>query len=62
MTNMWMVRSGLRSFLIEDFKQLNLVAVGWNVGNLSEKSNDEIKKLLRQKYHNKQKSDMLIIN
>lgn len=52
-----MVRSGLRSFLIDDFKKFNLVAIGWNIGDLSNKSPEEIKTLLRQKYKNKQKSD-----
>lgn len=52
-----MVRSGLMSFLIDDFKKFNLVAIGWNIGDLSNKSPDEIKTLLRQKYKNKQKSD-----
>ena len=52
---MWMVRSGYKSFLIDDFKKLNLVAIGWNVGDLSDKSSEEIKKLLKQKYHNKSK-------
>ena len=54
---MWMVRSGYKSFLIDDFKKHNLVAIGWNIGELSDKSPEEIKKLLKQKYHNKNKVD-----
>lgn len=57
LTSMWMVRSGLMSFLIDDFKQFNLVAIGWNIGDLSNISHDEIKSLLRKKYNNKKKSD-----
>ena len=57
MTNMWMVRSGLESFLIDDFKENNLVAIGWNVGDLTNKSREDIKKLIKQKYGNKNKSD-----
>lgn len=52
-----MVRSGNFSFLIDDFRKLNVVAIGWDVGDLSDKSPDEIKKLLSKKYHNKSKSD-----
>ena len=57
MTNMWMVRSGFESFLIDDFLEFNLVAIGWNIGDLSDKSPKEIRKLLRQKYHNIKKGD-----
>lgn len=57
MTNMWMVRSGYKSFLIDDFLKQNVVAIDWDVGDLSDKSPEEIKKLLKQKYHNKNKVD-----
>lgn len=43
---MWMVRAGENAFLIDDFKDLNIVAIGWNVGDLSGKSPDEIKLLV----------------
>ena len=52
MTNMWMVRAGPGSFLIEDFKKYNLVAIGWNFGDLSDKSADDIYELFRKKYGN----------
>ena len=52
MTNMWMVRAGSNSFLIDDFKQNNLVAIGWNLGDLTNKSADEIYELFRKKYRN----------
>lgn len=48
MTNMWMVRAGSNSFLIDDFKQNNLVAIGWNLGDLTNKSGDEIYELFRK--------------
>lgn len=50
MADMWMVRAGSDSFLIDEFKQKNLVAIGWNVGDLSNKSLDEIKELFYKKY------------
>ena len=52
MANMWMVRAGSNSFLINDFKQNNLVAIGWNLGDLTNKSGDEIYELFRKKYRN----------
>ncbi len=47
-----MVRAGSNSFLINDFKQNNLVAIGWNLGDLTNKSGDEIYELFRKKYRN----------
>ena len=52
MVDMWMVRAGPSSFLIEDFKKNNLVAIGWNLGDLSNKSADDIYGLFRRKYRN----------
>ena len=52
MTNMWMVRAGPGSFLVEDFKKYNLVAIGWNLGDLSDKSAEDIYELFRKKYRN----------
>ena len=51
MVNMWMVRAGENAFLINDFKELNLVAIGWEVGDLSDKNPNEIKQIMRKKYH-----------
>ena len=42
MTNMWMVRAGENSFLIEDFKNNNIVAIGWDLGDLREIPDEEI--------------------
>lgn len=47
-----MVRAGSNSFLINDFRQNNLVAIGWNLGDLTNKSGDEIYELFRKKYRN----------
>ncbi len=47
-----MVRAGSNSFLINDFRENNLVAIGWNLGDLTNKSGDEIYELFRKKYRN----------
>lgn len=50
MTNMWMVRAGENSFLIEDFKNNNIVAIGWDLGDLREIPDEEIATLFEEKY------------
>ena len=50
MANMWMVRAGENAFLIDDFKELNIVAIGWEIGDLSNKNPNEIKKIMAKKY------------
>ena len=50
MTNMWMVRAGENSFLMEDFKNNNLVAIGWDLGDLREISDEEIESSFKEKY------------
>ncbi len=49
---MWMVRAGPGAFLKEDFKKYNLVAIGWNLGDLTNKSFEEIRQLYYKKYKN----------
>ena len=49
---MWMVRAGEHTFLIDEFIKNNIVAIGWDLGDLSEKSDDEIKELFKKKYKN----------
>lgn len=53
-SRMWMVRAGHGGNLFENFKEKNIVAIGWDIGNLSKISTistlDEIKKLVREKY------------
>lgn len=56
-----MVRAGKNSFLIDEFKRLNLVAIGWDLGDLTDKSPDEIKELVYQKYpYNENRQNGLI--
>ena len=50
MTNMWMVRAGENSFLIEDFKNNNIVAIGWDLGDLREIPDEETAELFEEKY------------
>lgn len=50
MANMWMVRAGEKAFLIDDFKELNIVAIGWEIGDLVDKTPDEIKEIMVRKY------------
>lgn len=50
MVNMWIVRAGENAFLIDDFKNLSIVAIGWKIGDLSGKNPDEIKQIMKEKY------------
>lgn len=50
LVNMWMVHAGENAFLIDDFKNLNMVAIGWEIGDLSGKTPDEIKQAMREYY------------
>lgn len=50
MANMWMVRAGKKGYLFNSFKELNLVAIEWKLGDLSGKSPEEIKELMRKQY------------
>ena len=52
MPNMWMVRAGENAYLIDVFKESNVVAIGWEVGDLSGKSPDEIKQIMKDTYPN----------
>ena len=45
-----MVRAGKKGFLFDDFKNLKLVAIEWKLGDLSGKSLDEIKQIMKKKY------------
>ena len=38
MVNMWMVRAGENAFLIDDFKELSLIGIGWKVDDLTGKT------------------------
>ena len=50
MVDMWMVRAGENAFLFDDFKQNNIIAIGWEIGDLSGKNPDEIKQMMMRKY------------
>lgn len=58
MANMWMVRAGENAFLIDDFKQDNIVAIGWEIGDLSGKNRDEIKDIMAKKYPEASKTSL----
>ena len=45
-----MVRAGIDAILIDEFLSRNIVALGWGIGDLTDKSEDEIKQLLEEKY------------
>ena len=60
MANMWMVRAGPDSFLIKEFLDLNLVAIGWNLGDLTNKSSEEITELFKNKYSNTRSVNQVI--
>ncbi len=55
---MWMVRAGENAFLIDDFKELNIVAIGWEIGDLTGKSSDEIKRIMAKKYPDANKTSL----
>ena len=50
MVNMWMVRAGENAFLIDDFKELNVISIGWEIDDLTGKTPEDIKKLMRKEY------------
>ena len=58
MANMWMVRAGENAFLIDDFKQDNIVAIGWEIGDLAGKTPDEIKEIMARKYPDASKTSL----
>ena len=47
MKNMWMVRAGKDAFLIDTFKQKNIVCLGWCLGDLKDKSEKILKDLCK---------------
>lgn len=60
MANMWMVRAGENAFLIEDFKEFNVVVIGWEIGDLSGKSPDKIKQLMAKRYPDASKTSLAL--
>ena len=55
---MWMVRAGIESILLDEFKSRNIVAIGWGIGDLTDKSEEDIKKLLEDKYPENNKNSI----
>ena len=47
-----MVRAGEQAFLIDEILKNNIVAIGWDLGDLTDKSDDEIRELFINKYKN----------
>ena len=58
---MWMVRAGKNAFLIEEFKEQNIVALGWDLGDLKGKSRDDVKNIVDERYPNNNKNQNAII-
>ena len=56
LTDMWMVRAGKDAFLIDEFKDKNIVAIGWGLGDLSDKSRNDIEVLVNKLYPNHTKN------
>ena len=56
-----MVRAGKNAVLIDDFKEKNLVAIGWDLGNLKGKSKEEIKNIVFEKFPYNNKNQNAII-
>ena len=55
-----MVRAGEKGFLINDFKKSNLISIGWEIGDLTGKSDEDIKKIMSEKYKNSSKTSLSI--
>ena len=47
-----MVRAGKDAFLIDEFVNRNIVAIGWGLGDHTEKSEEDIQQLMKEKYPN----------
>lgn len=51
---MWIVRAGEKCYLYNRFKEEGIVAMGWDLGDLSEiESKEELNELIDKKYQNK---------
>ena len=53
---MWMVRAGENAFLINDFKDLGIVAIGWSMGDLTDTNLNEIKRKVKEFWGGSNKS------
>ena len=59
---MWMVRAGEDGFLLDEFQNKSIVAIGWDkIKNASDfKSKEEIKQVFSEKYPEKKKHQNII--
>ncbi|WP_292757523.1 hypothetical protein [Methanobacterium sp.] len=61
MEKMWMVRAGESAFLIDRFKNENIIVVGTEIGDLSNvKSPEEIKLKIQNKFPDKKPGQIAI--
>lgn len=56
-----MIRAGKNAFLINEFINRKMVAISWDLGDLTYKSEEDIKKLLEEKNPNGDKKSIAII-
>ena len=52
MTKMWMVKAGDKGDFYDEFKNRNIVVIGWGIGDVKNKSKEEIKEILKKNYPN----------
>lgn len=62
MKNMWMIRAGKDAALIDEFRNRNIVAVGWGLGDLKDKSTEDIKRIMADKYPHRNKNSLANIS
>ncbi len=61
--SMWMIRAGRDAYLLNDFITKNIVAFGWDLGDLTDKSKEEIWKLVEEVYpNNKSQTNSIIVS
>ena len=58
MSNMWMVRAGSNGMYYDIFKKFDIVAIGWNLGDLSDKTPDEIRQLVSRNFPDDSKTTL----
>lgn len=55
-----MVRAGAQAFLIDEFLKHDIVAIGWDLGDLQNKSDEEISELFEKKYKNRRSLNQVL--
>ena len=61
MTDIWIIRAGEGAFLIDEFKNRGIVSIGWGIGDLTDKNDEDIKNLLKEKYPKKSEKSIGIL-